>query len=211
MGAMASQITSLTTVYSIVYLSADQRKHQSSALLAFVMGIHRRPVNTPHKWRVKRKMFPFDDVNMKAWGFIWCLYTHIVQDCLTGTRTTVWFPQYHSRYTEVCGKSDWCLYDHKHDKAQTVCIFSRVYMYFLWYIFQDRLSIDFHRTDFTRNMVTLLGIVENMFPLNKTLFIRTLQSQVFTCTVAELILGLLPANGRRRSFVTTSLIGWAQA
>ena len=31
MGAMASQITSLTIVYSIVYSDADQRKHQSSA------------------------------------------------------------------------------------------------------------------------------------------------------------------------------------
>ena len=38
---IASQITSLTVVYSIVYSDADQRKHQSSALLAFVWGIHR--------------------------------------------------------------------------------------------------------------------------------------------------------------------------
>ena len=41
MGAMASQITSLTIVYSTVYSGADQRKHQSSASLAFVTGIHR--------------------------------------------------------------------------------------------------------------------------------------------------------------------------
>ena len=62
MGAMASQITSLTFVYSTVYSDADQRKHQSSASLAFVRGIHRGPVNSPHKWPVTRKMFPFDDV-----------------------------------------------------------------------------------------------------------------------------------------------------
>ena len=62
MGAMASQITSLTIVYSTVYSGADQRKHQSSAPLAFVRGTHRRPVNSPHKWPVTRKMFPFDDV-----------------------------------------------------------------------------------------------------------------------------------------------------
>ena len=49
MGAMASQITSLTIVYSTVYSGADQRKHQSSASLAFVRGIHRWPVNCPHK------------------------------------------------------------------------------------------------------------------------------------------------------------------
>ena len=64
MGAMASQITSLTIVYSTVYSDADQRKHQSSASLAFVRGIHRRPVNSPHKGPVTRKMFPFDYVIM---------------------------------------------------------------------------------------------------------------------------------------------------
>ena len=64
MGSIASQIPSLAIVYSIVYSSADQRKHQSSASLAFVRGIHRGPVNSPHKWPVTRKMFPFDDVIM---------------------------------------------------------------------------------------------------------------------------------------------------
>ena len=52
MGAIASQITSLTVVYSTVYSDVDQRKHQSSASLAFVRGIHRGPVNSPHKWPV---------------------------------------------------------------------------------------------------------------------------------------------------------------
>ena len=51
-------------VYAIVYSDADQRKHQSSASLAFVRGIHRGPVNSPHKWPVTRKMLPFDDVIM---------------------------------------------------------------------------------------------------------------------------------------------------
>ena len=41
MDTVASQITSLTIVYSTVYSDADQRKHQSSASLAFVRGIHR--------------------------------------------------------------------------------------------------------------------------------------------------------------------------
>ena len=41
MGTMASQITSLTIVYSSVYSDADQRKHQSSASLAFVRWIQR--------------------------------------------------------------------------------------------------------------------------------------------------------------------------
>ena len=64
MGAIASQFTSLASVYSAVWLGADQRKHQSSASLAFVRGIHRRLVNSPHKGPVTRKMFPFDDVIM---------------------------------------------------------------------------------------------------------------------------------------------------
>ena len=64
MGTIASQITSLTIVYATVYSDADQRKHQSSASLAFVWGIHRGPMNSPHKWPVTRKMFPFDDVIM---------------------------------------------------------------------------------------------------------------------------------------------------
>ena len=62
MSSIASQITNLTIVYLTVYLDSDQRKHQSCASLAFVRGIHRRPVNSPHKWPVTRKMFPFDDV-----------------------------------------------------------------------------------------------------------------------------------------------------
>ena len=65
MSMIASQITSLTIVYSTVYSDADQRKHQSSASLAFVRGIHRGPVNSPHKWPVTRKMFPFHDVIME--------------------------------------------------------------------------------------------------------------------------------------------------
>ena len=65
MSMMASQITSLTIIYSTVYSSLDQRKHQSSASQAFVRGIHRWPVNSPHKGSVTRKMLPFDDVIMK--------------------------------------------------------------------------------------------------------------------------------------------------
>ena len=48
-----------------VYSGADQRKHQSSASLAFVRGIHRVPMNSPHKGPVTRQMAPFDDVIMR--------------------------------------------------------------------------------------------------------------------------------------------------
>ena len=70
MDTMASEITSLTIVFSIVYSGTGQRKHQSSASLAFVWGIHRWPVNSPHKWPVTRKMFLFEDVIMSLIGNI---------------------------------------------------------------------------------------------------------------------------------------------
>ena len=64
MGEITSQVTSLSSVYSTLYSDADQRKYQSSASLAFVWGIHRGPVNSPHKRPVTLKMSPFDDVIM---------------------------------------------------------------------------------------------------------------------------------------------------
>ena len=64
MSMMASQITGVTIVYSTECSGTGQRKHQSSASLAYVRGIHRWPVNSPHKGPVTRKMFPFDDVIM---------------------------------------------------------------------------------------------------------------------------------------------------
>ena len=114
MTAIASQITSLTIVYSTVYSDADQRKHQSSASLAFVRRIHRGPVNSPHKWPVTRKMFPFDDVIMEwficvaldknipspydsssMWKWRWC---HII-NCL----------RIESYFTHRCLLTDICI------------------------------------------------------------------------------------------------------
>ena len=66
MGMIASQITSVRIVYTTVCSGADQRKHQSSASLTFVRGIHRSPVNSLHRWPVTPKMFPFDDVIMET-------------------------------------------------------------------------------------------------------------------------------------------------
>ena len=81
MSAMVSQNTSLTIFYSTVYSVVDQRKHQSSASLAFVRGIHLWPVNSPHKGPVTRKMFTFDDVIMNDWvsaGDIFSHYTPLI-------------------------------------------------------------------------------------------------------------------------------------
>ena len=64
MSAIASPIPASRLFTQPFIQGADQRKHQSSALLAFVRGIHRWPANYPHKEPVTRKMFPFDDVIM---------------------------------------------------------------------------------------------------------------------------------------------------
>ena len=93
MGAIASLITSLTIVYSTVYSDADQRKHQSSASLAFVWGIHRGPGNSPHKWPVTRKMFPFDDVIMIL-EYVsqtdWYKTTTKYEQCVVSDLPTAW-------------------------------------------------------------------------------------------------------------------------
>ena len=109
MGAIASQITSLTIVYSTIYSGADQSNHQSSASLAFVWGIHRGPVNSPHKWPVTRKMFPFDDVIMISRTFFvllsrWTRYDYDLF-CLTSS---------------IIQSGDW-LYDNdmNYDKSST--------------------------------------------------------------------------------------------
>ena len=96
MGTIASQITSLVIVYLTVYSDADQRKHQISASLAFVRGIHRGPVNSPHKGPVTRKKFPFDDVIMDRpasslfsarhtdtiWHQFWLVLVELMACCL---------------------------------------------------------------------------------------------------------------------------------
>ena len=52
-----------------------RHKHQSSASLAFVKGIHWWPVNSLHKWPVTRKMFPFDAAIMR-WSINTCQWTN---------------------------------------------------------------------------------------------------------------------------------------
>ena len=69
MSAMASQITGVSIVCSIICSGGDQSKHQSSASLAIVWGIHQWPVKSPHKGPAARKIFPFDDVIMLV-GFL---------------------------------------------------------------------------------------------------------------------------------------------
>ena len=58
MGAIAYQITSFTIVYNTQLFIQKQMKEYIKAL--------RWPVNSPHKWLVTRKMFPFDDGIMQG-------------------------------------------------------------------------------------------------------------------------------------------------
>ena len=100
MGAMASQITSLTIVYSTVYSGGDQRKHHSSASLAFMRGIHRWPVNSPHKWPATWKMFPFDDVIMhRFWQN--CVVAICVWMSLAFGAGDCWDSRYHLRVNKA--------------------------------------------------------------------------------------------------------------
>ena len=64
MGAIASQITSLTIVYSIIDSDAGKKKTSKLRVTGLCEGFHRGPMNSPHKWPVMREMFPFDDVIM---------------------------------------------------------------------------------------------------------------------------------------------------
>ena len=88
MDSMASLITSLTSVYSTVHSGADQRKHPSSASLAFVSG------EFPVLMASKAEMFPFDDVIMMYnylttqlhLGSIW-MHVYKQQLCLISINT----------------------------------------------------------------------------------------------------------------------------
>ena len=64
MTTMASQITSLTIVYSIVY--SQIKENIKAPVTGLCAGNSPGPVNSPHKGPVTRKMFPFDDVIMRG-------------------------------------------------------------------------------------------------------------------------------------------------
>ena len=70
MSATASQITGISIVYSTICSGADQRKYQSSPSLTFERGIHRWPVDSPHKGPVTRKCI----YSMTSW----CLWLWLI-------------------------------------------------------------------------------------------------------------------------------------
>ena len=88
MTTMASQITSLTVVYSTVYSGADQGKHQSSASLAFVWGIHRDWWIPRTKGQLRGKCL---HLMTSSWVFLplWLVITYMI------SRMTLTLPSWH--------------------------------------------------------------------------------------------------------------------
>ena len=120
MGAIASQITSLTIVYSTLYADADQRKHQSSASLAFVRGIHRGSVNSPYKWPVTRKMFPFDEVIMNSKECQNKHETHLT--CTICVLLMVFFFLCHVFATSLFSRGNWYLCEYIWTMCTKYCV-----------------------------------------------------------------------------------------
>ena len=78
MGTIASQITSFTIVYSIVYsdlFRCRSKKTSKLRLTGLCAGNSPGPVNSLHKWPVTWKMFPFDVIIMKV---PWLLESSVV-------------------------------------------------------------------------------------------------------------------------------------
>ena len=76
MTTIASQITSITFVYSTVYWDADQRKHQSSASVAFVWGIHRDRWIPRTKGQLRGKFFHLMTSSCSMLECTWWEYSH---------------------------------------------------------------------------------------------------------------------------------------
>ena len=142
MRRIASPITSLTIVYWTVYSGADKRKYHSLASLAFVRVIHRGPVNSPHKWSVTRKMFPFDVVIMQndkhSHAAYWeqCVQYPHVSATQTGTVSSQpW--EYRLHATKLCAL-------HRHSFKKIVLASStsrtRVLITWFWYLSAGQIS-----------------------------------------------------------------------
>ena len=128
MGAMASQITSLTTVYATFHSGADQRKYQNSTSLAFVGEIHRSPVNSTHKGPVTRKKFPSDDYIML------CEVNTIVADDLETQRASASTDVVLTNFRGICR--------FQHQKVQTSWFSLILYVPWATIILRLTMSLD---------------------------------------------------------------------
>ena len=131
MTAIASHITSLTIAYSIVYSDTDQRKHQSSASLAFVRGNHRDRWSPRTNGKLRWKCFHLMTSS-------WCAVKHI-QGIMHAARTLMCF--------WWCGSGE-----HYDDVTWTSCSFKLPVI---------RLIVDqFMQTHIKKSMSALLALCE---------------------------------------------------
>ena len=120
-----------------LYSSADQRKHQSSASLAFVRGIHRWWVNSSHKGPAMRKMFPFDDIIMITEHLQWvnslwpsdALRWHKFGSALAQVMACcLMAPRHNLNQCWLTSNGSWCM-GIKGEMSGTVCVTFTWYMY----------------------------------------------------------------------------------
>ena len=69
MVVIASQITNLRLFFQPFIQRQVKENIKAPRNMAFVRGLPRGPVNSPHIWPVTRKMFLFDDVIME-WSIL---------------------------------------------------------------------------------------------------------------------------------------------
>ena len=69
MSAMASQINDVSIILTRL-CRRRSKKISKLRVTGLCEGIHRSPVNSPHKGSVTRKIFPFDDVIMTEIGMV---------------------------------------------------------------------------------------------------------------------------------------------
>ena len=120
----------------------DQRKHQSSASLAFVRGIHRRPVSSSHKWPVTRKMFPFDDVILTTRWIHWC--------CLSYDKLLKWTMKCHITRVEKLVAVVWTIFSIRYKEGFWCCL---IYFKSLKWTMKSQMTIKFKIIDSQRHWV----------------------------------------------------------
>ena len=187
MTTIASQITSLTSVYSTVYSDAHQRKHQSSASLAFVWGIHRDRWIPRTKGQLRGKCF---HLMTSSWYFP-----------LRGWLN--WFLLWHSTMLL------WLYFFKRMHSCPGPWINIQMSLYqYRKFNCGDKTIL---RPSYVQNGISYTGKMISLYWIRVQFIIGRDALATIDWTTPGLILGLRLANERRCYFVTTSPTGWAQA
>ena len=123
MGAMASQITSLTIVYIQAQIKENIKAPRHWPLWG---GIHRRPVNSPHKGPVTRKMLPFDDIIMQEIYNIFSIVSHLFIMHLCSMYLSMAVKRSHIQY-RLSYKTSYCKANRQMGKLNIACDFKSWY------------------------------------------------------------------------------------